>query len=151
MITYATGNLFTMSNLDALAHGVNCVGFMGKGIALQFKSRWPAMYWEYQRVCRRGDLLPGGIHVWRMAGKPKIYNLATQKGIGAQASLVAIREAMVKMLQHAEANGVKHIGMPRIGCGIGGLTWVDVGLVLADVAQRSPVELVVVSLPGEQN
>lgn len=151
MITYVTGDLFTTPGLYALAHGVNCVGVMGKGIAAQFKARWPAMHWEYQRVCRRGDLAPGGIHVWRMGGRPKVYNLATQKGLGAQASLVAIREAMVKMLQHAEANGVKRIGMPRVGCGIGGLAWADVGLVIADVAQRSPVEIVAVSLPGDQN
>lgn len=63
MIRPGTGNLLE-ADTDALVNTVNCAGVMGKGIALQFKKAWPAMFRAYQAAVRSGEVQPGRIHVW---------------------------------------------------------------------------------------
>lgn len=148
MISFIEGNLFDAPELDAIGHGVNCVGRMGRGIAAQFRRRRPAMFAEYEARCRRRELRPGDLFAW-FAGPGWIYNLATQHGTGPRATLPAIRLAVGHMLAHARAANLCRVGLPRVGCGIGGLDWADVRPVLQAAAAQSPVELVIVSLPGE--
>ena len=54
----------TRAGVSSYAHGCNCAGAMGKGIAVQFKSKYPDMYLEYKPVSythldvyKRQDLL----------------------------------------------------------------------------------------------
>jgi O-acetyl-ADP-ribose deacetylase (regulator of RNase III) len=61
-LTFTTGDLLT-ADVDALVNAVNCEGVMGKGIALQFKQAWPAMFVEYQRLTRAGHVQPGAMQV----------------------------------------------------------------------------------------
>jgi len=69
-----SGNIFN-SKTDALVNTVNCVGVMGKGIALEFRRRYPKMFKEYQRFCKRGELKPGQILPYRKE-TPWILNFA---------------------------------------------------------------------------
>ncbi len=141
------GDLFAVPGLDALAHGVNCVGAMGAGIAVEFRRRWPSMFSHYREACRQGVLQPGGIIAWRTLGRgPWVYNLATQPRPGPCASLPAIESALAQMVGHARVSGVKRIGMPQIGCGLGGLSYADVRP-LIEVAARD-VDIVVVEWTG---
>lgn len=64
MIVKTNGNLL-LADTEALADAVNCAGSMGKGIALQFKQARPAMFADYERLCRAGQLHPGQMHVWK--------------------------------------------------------------------------------------
>ncbi len=148
-LTEVTGDLFAVTGLDALAHGVNCRGVMGAGIAVEFKRRWPAMFANYRATCDAGLLRLGDILPWHVLGERHwIYNLATQVRPGPCAMLSAIDDAVCAMTTHAAAVGVKRIGMPRVGCGLGALRWDDVRPIVA--ARSGVVEIVVVSLPEKK-
>jgi len=172
MIEFIEGDLFADTTLDAIGHGVNCEGAMGKGIAVEFKKRWPTMYEDYWRLCRNGYLRPGGVFIWDSTDRlvwdqdgellppttgimkssnvdtRTIFNLATQASWRTKATLNAIRESVRKMLEIAEGQKFHTIGIPRIGAGLGGLNWEDVKEVLIEEAKDSPVLLIVFSVPG---
>jgi O-acetyl-ADP-ribose deacetylase (regulator of RNase III) len=137
------GDLFA-ADLPALAHGCNCAGVMGRGIAVEFKRRWPAMYAEYHRLCKQGRFQPGDVFVWSDDEKT-IFNLATQRGFRGRvrAELGAIETALAKMIEIAGERHIPAIGMPRIGAGLGGLPWEEVHAVIARVGAASPVRLLV--------
>lgn len=135
MLTEVQGDLFTVSGLDALAHGVNCIGVMGAGIAKEFKRRYPAMFEEYARLCRRDRLYLGDTFAWK-AREAWIYNLATQPRPGPCATLDAVAKAVENMVDMATAVNVRRIGMCRVGCGLGGLRWPDVRPIIARAAEH---------------
>lgn len=59
MITYIEkGDIFTLTDVTSFAHGCNCAGAMGKGIALQFRNKYPEMYLEYKELCKTGNIFP---------------------------------------------------------------------------------------------
>lgn len=141
------GNLFDMEDADALAHGCNCAGAMGRGIAVEFKRRWPSMYEEYHAYCHAGHFAPGDIFVWMSPDGEIIYNLGTQKHWRTQAELAAVVAAVEKMIDHASRHDIRRIAMPRIAAGLGGLKWADVEAVIRPVIQASDVEVVVCQIP----
>jgi O-acetyl-ADP-ribose deacetylase (regulator of RNase III) len=146
MLRYKTGDLFE-SGLPALAHGVNCRGVMGAGIAVQFADRYPLMYKIYRDTCRSGKLHPGDVLPFRDPDTGLwIFNLATQDGTGADATPWAFALSLAEAVRIAAAEGIEAIGMPLIGCGIGGLSraWLDT---IVKPYQRAPVDLTVYSLP----
>lgn len=124
-IEYRQGDLFE-SGLPALAHGVNCKGSMGAGIAAGFAQRWPLMYCIYQDTCRSGKLHLGDVlpfeDIWNPPPAPRlIFNLATQDSPGPDARPWAIAMALGQVIRLGLELGVHEVGMPMIGCGIGGL------------------------------
>ncbi len=136
-LTFHTGDLFDLPFVvDAVAHGVNCQGVMGSGIALEFRARYTGMHKYYVDSCQRCEWLPGDVLAYRSWAGRWVYNLFTQRAPGADARLPAISRAMSKMLQHASNHGVRTIAIPRIGSGVGGLDWADV-----EAAMRSVVEM----------
>lgn len=146
-IEHRVGDLFAQPDLKALAHGCNCAGAMGAGIAVQFKKRWPAMYEEYKRRCADGRFAPGDVFVWE-AGSTTVFNLGTEKHWRTGATLDFIERSVKALVTECEARGVPAVGLPRIGAGYGGLSWPDVELVLQRASAGSSVRLVVVTLPG---
>lgn len=142
-----TGDLFDQHDVDALAHGVNCHGVMGSGIAPQFRRRQPVMYAAYRKACLEGDLTLGSMFPWQLPNGRWIYNLASQDQPGRNAKLPAIEQAVTAAVEHAAAHEVRSIAMPRIGAGIGGLRWTDVHDLLDRLSNSTPVRLVVVTLP----
>ncbi len=151
-IEYRTGDLFAATDLDAYAHGVNCAGAMGKGIAVEFKRRWPEMYWSYRSLCNHGELSPGQSFTWwdRLSLTPCVFNLATQKHWRTKAVLRDVASAVDDMIREATHLQRKRIGMPRIATGLGGLPWPDVREVLERAVVGSDVTLVVFTLAGEE-
>ncbi|MDE5701742.1 MAG: macro domain-containing protein [Bacteroides sp.] len=145
MVRYVKeGNIFTLSGVKCYAHGCNCVGAMGKGIALQFKMKYPQMYRLYKTKCADGTFTVGDVFEY-VTGDEHIYNLGTQKSWKTKAELEAIRKSVDTMLKLATQDNVKSIAMPKIGAGLGGLNWCDVKTVIEDVALKYPdIELVVV-------
>lgn len=140
------GDLFAADDLPALAHGCNCVGSMGRGIAVEFRRRWPAMYEAYRRECREGRFKPGGVFVWDAGGRT-IFNLGTQPLPRPSARLEYIRTAVLEATRIAESRSIPAIGMPRIGAGLGGLQWDSVKAVLEEVAEQTGVLLRVYERP----
>ncbi|MEU1781792.1 macro domain-containing protein [Streptomyces abikoensis] len=140
------GDLFEVDDVDALAHGCNCAGVMGRGIAVEFKRRWPQMFEEYKVRCKSGELTLGGCFPW-MAGDRWIYNLGTQSHWRSSAEISAVVSSVDRMLNHAESHGVRRIAMPRVAAGLGGLNWGEVEAALAPVIANHRVGVIVYQLP----
>lgn len=146
MLIEVEGDLFN-GGYETIGHGVNCQGVMGAGIAKEFKIRYPNMFYSYKALCEVHQIRLGDVHPWQEKGV-KGYNLATQFQPGANASLVGIRLAVTKAMSHAKNNHIKYIAIPRIGCGIGGLQWTEVGRDLDKITKDiRDVDLIVVSPP----
>lgn len=127
------GDLFT-STTGAIGHGVNCKGAMGAGIARLFRQKFPKMYEEYRRLCTNELIEPGDCFSWWDEQKQSwVYNLASQKNLGADARLEWFEEAAFNALSHADLHGIEEVAIPQIGCGIGGLEWEDVEPMLKTV------------------
>ena len=139
---FVVGDLFASSGLPALAHGCNCAGAMGKGIAVEFKRRFPEMFEEYRERCRDGRFGLGEVFAWE-EGDVVVFNLGTQKTWRTKASLEAVKSALRGMIAEAEERGIVRVGLPRIGAGLGGLDWGLVREEIEDLAKDTNVELVV--------
>jgi O-acetyl-ADP-ribose deacetylase (regulator of RNase III) len=150
VIRFVAGDLLAARDLDAIAHGCNCSGAMGKGIALEIRKRWPEMYEAYRERCRRGEFRLGDTFVWKAS--PVIFNLATQKTYRTRADLGAIEQALRTMLATAEEMGIRRIGIPRIGAGLGGVPWPRVRELLIRHGEPGPIELIVFEeyVPGAE-
>ena len=147
---FVRGDLFTYPGLQALAHGCNCAGAMGRGIAVEFRRRFPGMFTEYKRRCDNGTFRMGDVFVWRSPTLPVVFNLATQKSWKTRAYLGAIEKSVGRMIELAgdmELAGanpkIQTIGLPRVGSGLGGLSWGPVRSLLESEGERTPIQLVV--------
>lgn len=147
-VEHRTGDLFAQPDLAALAHGCNCAGAMGAGIAVQFKKRWPAMYAEYKRRCADGRFTPGDVFAWEDGGVT-VFNLGTEKHWRTGATIDFIERSARALVAECEARKVAAVGMPRIGAGYGGLAWPNVEAALERACAGSAVRMVVVSLPAK--
>src|SRR5437588_5422169 len=136
-VEFVRGDLFANRHgAEALAHGCNCQGSMGAGIATGFRDRYPEMYREYHRRCNAEprEFNIGDAFMWNADDKPWVFNLGTQEGVWrARASYQAIEAALTKMREQADREGVVSIAVPRIGAGYGGLSWKKVGAVVERV------------------
>lgn len=126
-VSFVTGDLFVnRSGAAALAHGCNCKGSMGAGIAVGFRERYPAMYEEYRRRCKSEprQFNPGDVFLWREADKPAVFNLATQEDYWrSRAKYETVETCLTRLRELADAEGITSVALPRIGAGYGGLSW----------------------------
>ena len=161
------GNLFD-AELDfaAIAHGVNCKGVMGAGIAAVFRANYPDMYDQYASRCFKFDASLAGL-LYHYQPKPvilsrelsedglnydvevefptSVYNLFTQVYPGANADYGLIEKAAIGMRFHAEESWDEaRIGLPWIGCGIGGLQKHNVQHILSRVLDDSDIDFFIV-------
>lgn len=145
MVTYIEqGNIFNLQNISNFAHGCNCAGAMGKGIALQFKDQFPKMYIEYKKLCKEGLFSLGDVFTYNY-DNGTIFNLGTQTTWKTKADINAVESSLIKMLSYAQQNNISKIALPKIGAGLGGLNWDDVKLVIDKVSKDYPkIELFVV-------
>lgn len=146
-----TGDLLDPgAGFDAIGHGVNLHGVMGAGIALAIASRWPKVIDQYRADCRSGKLDLGGYQRFETRDGQSVYNLATQRRPGPNAQGWAIMASVTAALDDAEQRGHRHIAIPRIGCGIGGLEWDEVKDTLIGVAEFCGPDLIVVTYQAGQ-
>jgi O-acetyl-ADP-ribose deacetylase (regulator of RNase III) len=125
-IEFVTGDIFVNRvGAEALAHGCNCAGSMGAGVAIGFKERYPLMYEEFRRRCKAkpSEFNLGDVFFWREAGKPAVFNLGTQSRPGRGATYPVVEAALTALRACADAEGVRSVAMPRIAAGYGGLSW----------------------------
>lgn len=134
------GDMFA-SEADTLVNTVNCVGVMGKGVALLFKQRFPAMYEDYVRRCEQKSVKLGEPYVYADLSSIKVLNFPT-KGHWRAASRISDIEAGLNYLaEHYEEWGIKSISMPPLGCGNGGLEWAEVGPLIYQKLHKLPIEI----------
>jgi O-acetyl-ADP-ribose deacetylase (regulator of RNase III) len=114
-----SGNLFN-SSADALVNTVNCAGAMGKGIALEYRRRFPAMFEKYQVLCEQKKLKPGQIWPY-MNSKPIVLNFAIKNDWHFPTRVEWIEECLAKFVADRQRLGVSSVAFPRIGAMNGGV------------------------------
>ena len=125
MIHESTGNLLR-ADAEALVNTVNCVGYMGKGIALQFKQAFPENFREYEKECRLGNIKPGRILIFEtgMMMNPRyIINFPTKRHWRGQSRIEDIKDGLQSLTDEIKRLNIKSIAIPPLGCGNGGLDW----------------------------
>lgn len=120
------GDLFE-SRAQALVNTVNCVGVMGKGVAEQFKKRFPAMFDDYKQRCDRRAVRLGEPYLYRDTSGAWIVNFPTKGHWRSPSRLEDIEHGLDYLAAHLAEWGVTSIAIPPLGCGNGGLEWSDVG------------------------
>lgn len=124
MVTYSDGDLFE-APADALVNPVNCVGTMGKGLALQFKKRFPGAFRAYSRACSNDEVKPGSIFTFTEAGK-MIFHFPTKRHWRDDSNLYDIVEGLEALRREIFFHRPKTVAVPALGCGLGGLKWSEV-------------------------
>ena len=134
MIEYRTGNLLG-AEAEALVNTVNCVGVMGKGIALQFAKKFPEMLSSYKQACKDKELKPGTIHVYELDDLllPRlILNFPTKRHWKARSRMEDIASGLDALVRVIQERNIKSIAIPPLGCGNGGLEWAAVSSLIQE-------------------
>lgn len=134
MIDHVEGDLLT-ANVDALVNAVNCVGVMGKGIALQFKCRYPDVFRSYEAACKRGDVKIGTMYVVKtneLNGPQYVVNFPTKKHWRQSSRLEYIEQGLTNLKEIILELGIRSIAIPALGTGNGGLAWLNVEPLILD-------------------
>ncbi len=128
MIELETGDILS-EDVEALVNAVNCVGVMGRGIALQFKKAWPANFNAYAAACRRREVQPGRMFVFetgRLTHPRFIINFPTKRHWRGRSKIEDIEAGLTALAGEIRSRGIRSIAVPPLGAGLGGLDWVQV-------------------------
>ena len=125
MIESKNGNILK-SEAEAIVNTVNCVGVMGKGIALQYKKAYPENYKAYEKACRAKQVVPGVMHIFETGSlvNPKyIVNFPTKNHWRERSRYEYVETGLKSLIQDIIKFQIKSIAIPPLGCGLGGLEW----------------------------
>jgi O-acetyl-ADP-ribose deacetylase (regulator of RNase III) len=125
MIRSCRGDIL-QADAEALVNTVNCVGVMGKGLALQFRKAYPENYEVYRQLCDKGKLQPGMMLVHdlhRLMNPRYIINFPTKRHWKEMSYIEDIDAGLKTLVEEIRARGIRSIAIPPLGCGLGGLDW----------------------------
>lgn len=125
MITFTTGNILH-ADVEAIINTVNCVGVMGRGIALQFKKAYPENFLAYKKACDLHEVVPGKMFVFETNQNinPKyIINFPTKRHWKGNSKIEDINIGLVALAKEIKDRNIKSIAIPPLGSGLGGLDW----------------------------
>jgi len=134
------GDLFA-SEAQTLVNTVNCVGVMGKGVALEFKKRFPSLFEDYAARCERREVRLGEPYVYRGKGGKLVVNFPTKGHWRSPSRLADIEAGMNYFVKHYAEWGITSIAFPPLGCGNGGLEWTEVGPLVYGKLHRLPIAI----------
>ena len=123
MIEYKTGDILA-EEAEALVNTVNCVGVMGRGIALQFKRAFPENFKAYATQCKRNEMRPGRVFVFEtgeMLLPRYIINFPTKRHWRGKSRMEDIESGLGSLLEEIRSHGIRSIAIPPLGSGLGGL------------------------------
>ncbi|MFW5432745.1 MAG: macro domain-containing protein [Methylophilaceae bacterium] len=144
-VFFEKGNLFE-TDAEAIVNTVNCVGVMGKGVALEFKNRWPNNFKAYKKLCQSKSLRPGKSFIFDTgdlfgdARKPQRYliNFPTKDHWRSKSKFSYIEQGLDDLLVQLENLDIQSVALPPLGCGNGGLDWSEVRLFLEEKLSKIP-------------
>lgn len=128
MIKYKAGDLFS-EDVEALVNSVNCVGVMGRGIALQFKNLFPDNFKEYAKACKQQEVQPGRMFVFetkQLANPLYIINFPTKRHWRGKSRMEDIESGLKSLVSEIRERNIQSIAIPSLGSDLGGLRWSDV-------------------------
>jgi O-acetyl-ADP-ribose deacetylase (regulator of RNase III) len=112
------------ADVEALVNAVNCAGVMGKGLALQFKQRFPEYFAAYAEACAAGEVRLGRVHVVKL--DRWFISFPTKKHFRSRSHLQDIRTGLDDLARVIGELGIRSVAVPALGCGLGGLDWREV-------------------------
>lgn len=151
-IEFRTGDIL-QADAEALVNTVNCVGVMGRGIALQFKETFPANFTAYAQACDRKQLEPGRMFWFTTGflGNPKyIVNFPTKRHWRGKSRLEDIDSGLRALASDIRERGVRSVAVPPLGSGLGGLDWADVRPMIIRALEPVPELRVLVYEPRNE-
>jgi O-acetyl-ADP-ribose deacetylase (regulator of RNase III) len=128
MIRFVQGNLFD-SQAEALVNAVNTVGVMGRGVALEFKNRFPENYLAYRVACKREEIVVGKMFTFELnretsLEQPRwIINFPTKQHWRNPSKLEFVCDGLEDLVRVIESHSIRSVALPALGCGTGGLEW----------------------------
>lgn len=128
MIEFKSGNILE-ADAEALVNTVNCVGIMGRGIALQFKNEFPENFKAYEAACARQEVQPGKMFVFEtgtLTNPRFIINFPTKRHWRGKSRMEDIDSGLQALVEEIRNRGIRSIAIPPLGSGLGGLNWADV-------------------------
>ena len=128
MIELVRGNVIS-ADAEALVNTVNCVGIMGKGVALQFKKAYRNNFEIYRDACNAGEMVLGKVLVTETGSlvNPKyIINFPTKDHWRGGSRIEDIENGLASLVEEIRSRSIGSIAIPPLGCGNGGLDWSDV-------------------------
>jgi O-acetyl-ADP-ribose deacetylase (regulator of RNase III) len=128
MIEITRGDILR-DGAEALVNSVNCVGIMGRGIALQFKREYPDNFRAYAEACKREDVQPGRLFVYvtgQLTGPRYIINFPTKRHWRGRSRMEDIEAGLRALVEEIRRRKITTIAIPPLGAGEGGLEWADV-------------------------
>lgn len=134
------GNIFESKCL-AIVNPVNCVGVMGKGLALEFKNKYPELFADYVDKCKSGKVRTGTPYVFKADDGTMIINFPTKDHWRSPSRLSYILEGLDWFADNYAKYGITSVAFPPLGCGNGGLTWKVVGPIMYQKLKGLPIEV----------
>lgn len=128
MIRYTTGDILK-ADAEGLVNTVNCVGVMGRGIALQFKRQFPANFKAYAVACERKEVRPGRMFVFdtgELTFPRYIINFPTKRHWRGKSRIEDIESGLAALSEEIRKRGIRSVAIPPLGSGLGGLDWSEV-------------------------
>lgn len=148
-LTFQKGDMFA-EPVDAIVNTVNCVGVMGKGVALEFKKRWPENFTAYKELCDAKRLSPGEMFVFENtplfdSNEPRyLINFPTKSHWRSKSKLSYVKDGLEALVHEIKQYNIKSIAIPPLGCGNGGLDWADVKpLIISSLSNLNGVDVLV--------
>jgi O-acetyl-ADP-ribose deacetylase (regulator of RNase III) len=140
MITLTQGDVLK-ADAEALVNTVNCVGVMGRGVALQFKKAFPENFKAYEAACKIGEVQPGKMFVCnlnRLYNPHFIINFPTKRHWKGKSRIEDIQTGLADLIEIIQQQQIRSIALPPLGCGLGGLNWEDVKPLITAAFQAIP-------------
>lgn len=128
MIEFTSGDILR-DNSEAIINTVNCVGVMGRGIALQFKNAYPENFKAYEAACKRSQVQPGRMYVFETGQRTPPYyiiNFPTKRHWRDKSRMEDIKSGLKDLVDVINGKGIRSIAIPPLGSGLGGLDWSEV-------------------------
>jgi len=150
MLKLKRGNLLN-EKTEALVNTVNCVGVMGKGVALQFKRAFPDNFKQYQKACKNNEVEPGRMFTVAtdsLLNPRYIINFPTKRHWKQPSQLDDIKAGLTALVEEVKRLGIWSIAIPPLGCGNGGLDWAEVKPLILEAFKPLPKVEVIVFEPA---
>lgn len=122
MINYFDGTVFN-TEAQALVNTVNCVGFMGAGLAFEFMLRYPDMYADYKQKCKEKKIVTGKLDYYTLDDGKIVISFPTKRHFKYPSQVIWIEQGLEYFVNTYEQYGIQSVAFPKLGTNFGGLDW----------------------------